>query len=195
MEDIFSSTNENPIRNDGNNQIGPSLIDQISSQDDEIRVSKSPDERLIVGQSRSHEGQRVDNPSPALINEVFQDPDEDIMNMDMSKTPEEGFAYEDEKEPDRGQSLTLAGEKGQQFDPNTQQRTPSNYEQGNTSFKSGMHTFSRNCILYSQPEISSEPWKVIKSGKQLWLDKFNDQWYKAYRSDNDPVFLQAECLN
>ncbi len=193
MEDIFSSINENPIKNDRNNQIRPSLIDQISSQDDEIRVSKGSGKRLIVGQSHNNEGQ--ESPSPSLINEVFQDPDDE--NIGMDKIPEERFAYEDEKGSDMGHPVAITEKREeQQLDPGSQQqRTPSNYEQRDTVFKSGMHTFSKNCILYSQPETSSEPWKVIKLGKELWLDKFNDQWYKAYKSDNDPVFLQADCLN
>ena len=197
MEDIFSSTNDNQINNDReNNQKEISLIDKISSQKDEVRINKDNEERLIVG----HPNTLPREDDPSLINDVFESPEETEEKLNLS---EEKFAHENENQPDRGSSIMAIEEKEQSadnrqigFNNQGQERKPSNYDYGNKtgSFKSGMYTFSKNCVLYSEPETSSEPEVIIKPGKKLWLDRFNDQWHKAY-TKNGPVFLQATCLN
>ncbi len=192
MEDIFSSATEYTIRNEELKKGNPSLIDKISSQNEEIKIVKTK-KRLIVGNQKESEEQ-----TPSIINEVFgPDPSEEPEGDDGSTIPGEKFAYEEEKEI--GGDMPMEEHINQQIDNNNdniERRPTSSYGQENSpgNFKSGMHTFFKNCVLYSEPETSAEPQVIVKSGKELWLDKFNNKWHKAYTKDG-PVFLQTDCVN
>lgn len=189
VEDIFSSTTES-----SENEEKASLIDRISNQQNEIQVNKDSDEKLILGQ-RHKEKTKTNEEDPSLISDVFETPEEIEKNLNRS---EERFSYKNEKQTDTNFNKIAMEERpdDKQINFNNQERKPSNYNLGNKTgvFKSGMYIFLKNCILYSEPGTSSEPKVIIKSGKELWLDNFNDQWHKAYTKDG-PVFLQASCLN
>ena len=189
MEDVFSSINEKSVGEEEFSQKRSSLVDRIYSQKGEVQVrEESFKERLVVGNGQPREE------NPSLIKEVFG-PEPSESEEDIGKLPGEKLAYEVGSDLDDPTSSMeeQANQQVSQQASHDQHRRPSSYEPEN-KFKPGMHTFFKNCILYSEPETSSEPYRVIKSGKELWLDQFNDQWHKAYKKEG-PVFIQADCLN
>lgn len=190
MEDIFSSANEgSTTENQEFDQARPSLIDRISSQEDEIEFNNKDfdkSQRTEVVKNRQKKQREK-----ALINEVFgpEFPEEENeTTQELVNNKNEQLAFEEEKNPTPAAAMRQPEEE--------YQRQPASYEAKKTSghFKSGMYIFYKNCVLYSEPEETAEPWGFVKSGKELWVDKFTDQWHKAYTKEG-PVFLKASCLN
>lgn len=62
-----------------------------------------------------------------------------------------------------------------------------------TSFKAGMHTFSKECTFYTAPDRESAEDGSAKSGKKLWLDPHVEGWVKAYKKSGT-VYIPADCV-
>ena len=170
-----------------------SNLDRVFEQDDEIKIKngffEDFDEKNLVKNDREAKRER------ALINEVFgsgledeeMEKEEENLNpiltdnnKDYNNDSEMIDSYKEEK-PDTSHSLM------------NQKRNVSNNPSTINGFKQGMYTFYKNCVLYSEPESSSEPVGLVKAGKEIWLDKFNDHWHKAYTKERS-VYLKASCL-
>jgi hypothetical protein len=71
----------------------------------------------------------------------------------------------------------------------TAQRQPSHAK----TFKAGMHNFSKNCTMFTQPDSNSGTQGQVSAGKKLWVDGHSSQWHKVYKQSG-AVYIPADCI-
>lgn len=60
--------------------------------------------------------------------------------------------------------------------------------------KNGFYNLSSNCMMKSQPDAGSEDMGSASSGKKLWLDVHDNNWFKAYKKSGT-VYISSSCVN
>jgi hypothetical protein len=86
-------------------------------------------------------------------------------------------------------SKTKVSSKGKPNPSIPAQRQPSNAK----AFKAGMHNFSKNCTMFTQPDSNSGTQGQVSAGKKLWVDGHSSQWHKVYKQSG-AVYIPADCI-
>lgn len=60
-------------------------------------------------------------------------------------------------------------------------------------FNGGMHSFKKDCTMYSKPNTSSSSAGSVSKGKKLWIDPHNNEWHKAYKKSGT-VYIHNSCI-
>lgn len=111
---------------------------------------------------------------------------------------ESTVAYDDGEVPTEFDDSIDTADMPEEVAPATKQVAVKKPEKKNTrapasSGKSGMRTFSADCIMKSQPDDASENMGNVTKGKKLWLDQHSATWFKAYKKSGT-VYVPSSCV-